>query len=478
VQPVNDWRKGERSDGGGLEVLIIEDSQDDALLMLREVRKGFRDAEAERVETAAQLQEALRAGRWDVILADYTVPGFGALPALALLNARGLDIPVIIVTGSIDDETAVAAMKAGAKDYVMKDKLKRLLPAIERELREAAVRRQRRQAEEDSGRLASMLTTVIEMLPDMFYIKDLKGKYLRVNSAVEKHFDLPRQEIVGKNDAAFLPADSVVQIRIMEKSIKSSRAPLRYEHSMLRGSMTVFFDTTKVPLTDPAGEVIGIVGFSRDITEKKQTEIELNKRVAQLQAAWGQTIKILSDAVEARDAYTAGHQKKVARLSVAIGRQMGLSADALRGLEMAALVHDIGKIRVPGELLSKPSRLSAAEFALIKEHAASGWEIFKAYEFPWNIAEIIYQHHERMDGSGYPRGLRGGEIMTEARVIAVADVVEAMSAHRPYRPSLGIEHALTEISLQRGKLYDDKVVAACLELFADKRFSFDPEVTA
>jgi HD-GYP domain-containing protein (c-di-GMP phosphodiesterase class II) len=174
--------------------------------------------------------------------------------------------------------------------------------------------------------------------------------------------------------------------------------------------------------------------------------------------------------VEMRDPYTAGHQKRVAGLARAIGEELGLPADRRDGLHTAGLIHDLGKISVPAEILSKPSKLTAIEFSMIKVHPQAGFDILKSIEFPWPVARMVLEHHERLDGTGYPGGLRGEDILLESRILAVADVVEAISSHRPYRPALGIEAALDEIEVRRGIFYDAAVVDACRRLFREKGF--------
>jgi len=174
--------------------------------------------------------------------------------------------------------------------------------------------------------------------------------------------------------------------------------------------------------------------------------------------------------VETRDPYTAGHQRRVAELAGAIAREMKLTGDQASGVCMASIIHDLGKISVPAEILSMPRKLTDIEFNLVKNHARSGFEILKDIDFPWPIAEIILQHHERMDGSGYPRGLKGDELLIEAKILTVADVVESMISYRPYRPALAIEEGLAEIEKNRGSLYDPQVVDACLRLFREKNF--------
>jgi putative two-component system response regulator len=184
------------------------------------------------------------------------------------------------------------------------------------------------------------------------------------------------------------------------------------------------------------------------------------------------TIGAMAATLESRDPYTAGHQQRVAELSCAIAREIAFPNERLDGVRMAAMIHDLGKISVPAEILSKPGRLTDLEFNLIKMHPQVGYNILKTVRFPWPVAQMILQHHEKLDGSGYPQGLSGGEILLEARILGVADVVEAMASHRPYRPALGIEAAIEEISKNRGVLYDVTVVDACVNLLTEKGFEF------
>ena len=200
---------------------------------------------------------------------------------------------------------------------------------------------------------------------------------------------------------------------------------------------------------------------------------ELKISLAKMRRILMQAVNSLRTTSDIRDPFTAGHQKKVAKLAMAIAVEMGLSPNQIEGISVAGNLHDIGKINVPSEILSKPGILSDLEFALIKTHCQSGYEIVKDIEFPWPVAEVLLQHHERMNGSGYPRRLMGDTILIESRIIAVADVVEAMASHRPYRPALGIETALNEIIQNKGILYDPIVVDACLKLFRENDFIFE-----
>jgi PAS domain S-box-containing protein len=213
-----------------------------------------------------------------------------------------------------------------------------------------------------------------------------------------------------------------------------------------------------------------ILAIYYDITERKLAEEKLQQTLESLRKAVGTTIQVLVSAVESRDAYTSGHQARSSNLACAIAMEMGLAQEKIEGIRMAGIIHDIGKLSIPAEILSKPSKLTEIEFSLIKQHSQSGYEMLKDVESPWPLAQIVYQHHERMNGSGYPRNLKGDEIIMEARILAVTDVVEAMASHRPYRPTLGIEAALEEIEKNKGILYDDVVTDACLKLFREKGY--------
>jgi PAS domain S-box-containing protein/putative nucleotidyltransferase with HDIG domain len=233
------------------------------------------------------------------------------------------------------------------------------------------------------------------------------------------------------------------------------------------------YDVRISSLVDWRGQIISRVVVLRDITERKQAEEELKQSFEKLQRIFEGTVHALASAVEMRDPYTAGHQRRVANLACAIAKEMGLSEEQISGLRMAGLIHDIGKISVPVQILSKRGGLNDLEFDMIKTHPQVGHDILKTIEFPWPVAQIVLQHHERMDGSGYPAGLSGEGILMEARILSVADVVEAMASHRPYRSALGVDKALEEISQNRGVLYDPEVVDACLKLFTEKGFTFE-----
>jgi HD-GYP domain-containing protein (c-di-GMP phosphodiesterase class II) len=213
--------------------------------------------------------------------------------------------------------------------------------------------------------------------------------------------------------------------------------------------------------------------LEQSISEQKQVEEELRYTLESIRKAFGATIQAMVSAVETRDPYTVGHQHRATSLARAIATEMGLPNEKINRIRMAGSIHDIGKLSIPAEILSKPARLTELEVSLVEEHARTGYEMLKDVESHGPLAQIVYQHHERMDGSGYPRNLKGEDILVEARILNVADVVEAMASTRPYRPGLGIEAALNEIEKNRGIFYDNHVADACLRLFREKGFKLE-----
>jgi len=212
--------------------------------------------------------------------------------------------------------------------------------------------------------------------------------------------------------------------------------------------------------------------LQRNITKRKRVEKKLKQSYRKLRKTTDNTINIIAKIVETRDPYTAGHQQKVSQLATSIARKMKLPQDRVERIRIASLIHDIGKISIPAEILSKPYKLTEEEFNLIKHHPKTGYDILRLIDFSWPVAEIVLQHHENINGTGYPGGLKGDEILLEAKIICVADVVEAMSSHRPYRAALGIDKALEEISQNKGILYEPEVVDACIKIFKKESFKF------
>jgi len=715
-----------------LRVLIIEDSDRDVALEVRALKAAGYEVTYAVAETAAAMKTALAEQAFDIVISDNDMPQFDAPGALAVLKQSGPDIPFIIVSGAIGEENAVALMKAGAHDYVMKDKLARLVPAIQRELKEAESRRERRWAEEELKESKTLIEAVVENIPLMIFLKEATDlRFVLFNRAGEELLGYERKDLLGKNDLDFFPSEQAAHFMAKDREVlngeavvmdipeeliqtakkgqrllhtkkicirsadgatkyllgisedvterKQSEEALRESEERFRGYLenapdgvymndlegTFLYGNRKceeiigyrreeligknflelnilpeknlnlaakllqanmegrstgpdeIELISKEGRLVPVeintsvfqrmgqrivLSFARDITERKQAEealreseqrfmdvlysspdavllidgekfVDCNEATARmlgyasrneflqphpselspptqpdgrnsfekanemmriasergfhqfewehrrangedfpvevsltsivhhgknvihcmwrelterkqneellkqtlenLRKALNTTIQVMVSAVEIRDPYTAGHQLRSADLACNIAMEIGLPQEKIDGIRMAGSIHDIGKLSVPAEILSKPTKLTNIEFALIKEHSRSGYEILKDVESPWPLAEIVYQHHERMDGSGYPRNLKGEDILLEARIMAVADVVESMASHRPYRPALGIDAALEEIEKNRGTHYDTTVVDACLKLFREKGFQLE-----
>ena len=590
----------EKSEPQSLRVLMVEDSEDDVLLELRELKKGGYNPVYERVETEKDMSKALRDKQWDIILCDYKMPKFSALSAIAVLKEINIDIPIIIVSGTIGEETAVECMRLGAHDYIMKGNLSRLLPAVARELEEAESRVQRKRVEESLRESEERYRALFDRSLDLIYIIDFEGRFIDANAAALDRLGYTREDIRSLNFASFLSEDQLLLAvtalqEIRETGIHRNMLELRLRHKdgsdvyvETRGSTVmsngkpvaiqsiardvtehkraeaelmeskalieavvenvtlmiflkeatdlrfVIFNrageellgydrrdligknnldlfppeqavhfmakdrevldgkvgmldipeesiltagkgerllhTRKVCIRGYDGTTKFLLGISEDITERKRSEEKLLLTLESLRKAIQTTIQVLVSAVESRDPYTAGHQIRSAELAQAIAKEMGLPQEKIDGIRMAGSIHDIGKLSIPAEILSKPTKLTALEFSLIKEHSRIGYEMLKDVESPWPLAQIVYQHHERMDGSGYPQGLKGDDILLDARIMAIADVVESMSSHRPYRPALGLDLALEEISRNKGIVYDVDAVDACQRLFREKGY--------
>jgi PAS domain S-box-containing protein/putative nucleotidyltransferase with HDIG domain len=320
----------------------------------------------------------------------------------------------------------------------------------------------------------------------------------QVNLTAAALFGMDRALLVQQEITHFILPDDQDIFYLMRQRIIETREPQSCELRFVKQDGTQFWahlDALAVPgdggtpslrvvMTDINERMLGNkalaaankeLAYQGEEKEKRAAELlvanqEIQRYIAELETAFMSTVQVVTTLSEMRDPYTAGHERKVAELAVAIGAELGFSVLQQEGLRVAGYLHDVGKITIPAEILAKPGKLSWIEHRLIQEHPQSGYGVLKNVKFPWKIAEVVLQHHERMDGSGYPKGLKGEVILLEARILAVADVVEAMSSHRPYRPALGIEAALTEIESRRGTFFDTSVVDACLRLFRENNY--------
>jgi PAS domain S-box-containing protein/putative nucleotidyltransferase with HDIG domain len=405
----------------------------------------------------------------DLILMDIKLRGeTTGIDAAGSIRDK-LGIPVIYLTAHADTDTLQRAKLTEPYGYLIK-------PVTESELYttiETAVHRSRleQKVRESEKRYRTLVETISHGIVEF----DAEGTVLFCNNALTKMTGYSADDLTGASIW-----------KIIHPGIPGATGSITDSLAYSGGSPSTFTDS----VTTSDGRVInvqvdwnskprgrngppGFIAVITDFTEKLDTEDRLSQSFHKIRRTLGATVNALATTIERRDPYTAGHQQRVALLACAIARELGMPPDRVEGINIAALVHDIGKIHIPSEILSKPSRLSAIEFEMIKTHSQVGYDILKDIEFDWPIPDMVLQHHEKLDGSGYPGGLSGDEIVYEAKIISVADIVEAMASHRPYRPGLGIEIALGEISKNRGKFYDSDVADACARVFEGDSFRFD-----
>ncbi|MCX8109808.1 MAG: PAS domain S-box protein, partial [Syntrophorhabdaceae bacterium] len=384
-----------------LRVLIIEDSDDDAVLIAHYIERGGYSLTYKRVETRAAMIDALDNQRWDLIVSDYKLPGFNGMTALKIYKERGLDIPFIIVSGTIGEDIAVEAMISGAHDYVMKNNLARLLPAIQRELREAEVRRERSQTQKALKESEERYRNIIDNAINGIYQTTKEGRFLMANRAfVEmlgyESFEEMQSMITDIAHQLYVnPEDRIHILEAIEKEGFIKRFETQFYK---RDRSKIWVSINMRSVFDREGNFLYYEGIDEDITPRKFSEERLHKILSG-------TIQALSFAVETRDPFTSGHQKKVATLARALSKELKLRHEVIDNIHIAAQVHDIGKISIPAEILSRPGKLSQIEMNLIKAHPQTGYDILKKVDLPYPIAEMVLQHHERLDGSGYPHAV-------------------------------------------------------------------------
>jgi len=333
-------------------------------------------------------------------------------------------------------------------------------------------KRYRSQAEKALQKTQALYHDLVETSQDLIWQCDAEGRYTYLNPAWEKVFGYKVEDMLGKRFSDFQSPEMAARDQKEYRRLMQGNAVQGFETVHIgRGGNELNLVFSAKPLTDEKGTVVGTRGTAFDLTERKRAEALIQDYVAQLQTTFMSTVKVATMMSEMRDPYTAGHERRVGEIAVAIGAELGFDARRQEGLRVAGYLHDIGKITIPAEILSKPGQLSPIELQLIQGHAQASYDVLKGVEFPWPVAQVVLQHHERMDGSGYPRGLKGEAIMLEARIIAIADVIEAMSSHRPYRHGLGIEMALAEIERGSASVYCPLAAAACLKLFREKGYA-------
>jgi PAS domain S-box-containing protein/putative nucleotidyltransferase with HDIG domain len=438
--------------GQPLRVLCLEDSAPDAELMSATLTRAGYELDLDVAEDRAAFEQLLAGDPYDIILADFALPAFNAHGALELAKVACPGTPFICVSGTIGEEATVELLKHGADDCVLKDRLARLPFAVQRALDNRA---HRHTLAESEARLRMLLAHA----PVVVFAVDHSGVVTFAGGTALAALGLTPAQVVGR------PANDVFPERpVIRQSIERALAGEAFATVTDIAGMSL--DVRLTPLPGHEGAPAGVIGVAMDITERRQAVEDLRLSAARLRRTVEGAVEAMGAMIAARDPYTAGHEKRVTQLAVAIAGEMGCNEAAIEGLRLAGLVHDVGKLTVPAEILNKPSLLSPIEFELIKDHAAAAHAILAPIDFEYPVADIVAQHHERQDGSGYPAGLKDDEMLPEARILAIADVVEAMASHRPYRAALGLEAALAEVRSGAGTRYEEAAVAACERVFA------------
>jgi PAS domain S-box-containing protein len=456
---------GQAGSLGRLAVLCLEDDPADTELQRRCLMKAGFDVAMDRVDRAGDFEAALRETSPDVIFLDYTLPGWDSPSAIRMAVKLRPEIPVICVAGTIGEETAVEMLRLGAVDYVLKDRMARLPSAVQGALEYAAERHARAEAEDQLRDSEDRYRRIVETANDGILLVDADFHIVFYNRRLADMFGYDLRELLGTPPGGWHPDEDADSLREQLRAVRSGVAREFEARAVRKDGASLWVRVSVAPIGDEKDGLHGFLAMVSDISGLKEAEQKLRDAVTGTVAAMGAL-------VETRDPYTAGHERRVAELSEAIARRMGMNEEATAALGLTARMHDVGKIAVPAEILTKPSRLSEVEFTLIKLHPEVAAEILAPIDFGHPAAAIILQHHERLDGSGYPHGLAGDDIMLEARILAVADTVEAMSSHRPYRAALGLEPALAEVRSGAGRIYDAEVVEACVAVFEEDGFIF------
>lgn len=450
-------------------ILLIEDNQADADLFFEYISETkYKDADISHAENIKQSLELLAAHRFDIILIDLGLPDSTGLSSLTKTLKKSKDSPIVVLSGTDDLKTGEQAVIEGAEDYLVKgtideNNLTRVITySIERKKQKLALEKINQQltdSEQELKKEKVFSEKIVENANAIIVGLD-KDNIIRIfNQGAENITGYKKDELIGKDwFKTFFPKEILAEMKIVWKNAWGTKS-YSYINPILAKSgeqRIISWQTTGMYDNDDVSKHL-LLSIGEDITERKQVERNLEK-------AFCGTIDVISKIQGLRDAYTEGHQRRVNQLALEIAHKLNLSEEKEQGLEVASRIHDIGKVVIPAEILSKPTKLTELEYSYIKQHPTVGYKILKDMDFPWPVAEIVYQHHERLDGSGYPRGLKEDEIMLEAKIVAVADVVESMSSHRPYRQALSTDVTKDEIINNKGKLYDAEVVDACLEI--------------
>ena len=440
-------------------VLVVEDEAVVAIeIEHRLVRLGY--AVCGRADSGEAGVLLARTQSPDVVLMDIGLAGGSDGVDSAARIREELAVPVVFLTAHSDQATLRRAGAAGPAGYVVKPFADReLAVALDIALYKSRMERRLRESERWKA-------VTLQYLGEGVVATDSQGRVRFANPMAEALLGLSIRDMLGRDLASLYQA--CVEPDLLADADRTERRETMLLCRQDGGRMPV--EQVRSPLVDEQGQALGAVLVFRDISRRLEAGRALRESVAGLRSALKETVNALAVTSETRDPFAAGHQERVSRLAGVLAGKLGLSEEDQEGVRMAGLVHDIGKIHVPSEVLAKPQRLSAMEMGIVREHSAVGHTILQAIPFPWPVARMVLEHHERCDGSGYPSGLTRDAVLPGSRILAVADVVEAMTAHRPYRAAWSLEAALEYLAAGRGRGFDPDVVDACLALFTREGF--------
>ena len=439
--------------------------------------------------TALEAREILKKMSFELVLCDITMPGESGLDFIQFVVAAFPETATVMITALDDPLIADHTLQMGVYDYITKPfEFNGVLISVANALRRRELEIDNRAYQKDlEMKVEERTTALLENEARLraifnaakhvaFILIDRTEEHMVIefSPGAEHLFGYSHSEVIGQPVSMLSLSEDMIALPEIPDATKKEEVGFTRELTLTRKSgkeLPALF--TAYPIFGVNGEVSAVLVVAIDISERIRAANEIQKSMERWRKTLEGIVHAIALTLEMRDPYTAGHQQRVASLVTAIAEEMGFTEDGIEGARMAAMIHDIGKISVPAEILSKPGDITDIEFDMIKTHTRVGYDILQGIEFPWPIAQMVFQHHERINGKGYPLGLSGKEILLEAKILGVADVVEAMASHRPYRPSVGIEKALDEISKNRGILYDPEVVDACLKIFSEKDFKFD-----
>jgi PAS domain S-box-containing protein len=451
------------SNGIPLRVLVLEDRPVDAELILYEMKHSGYDCVSKRVDTQEDYLEAIEECP-DIILADYSLPQFTAMQALHLLQERGLDIPFIVVTGTISEEAAVETMIQGAADYLLKDRLSRLGQAVQRTLQQKALRDEKRKSEQALRLSEDKFSKAFRISPDAISIVRFSdGKYIEINEGFSRLTGFAPEEVVGQNNLTVNIWANLDECQDFISMMKESSEVSNMEGVFKRRDGSVWIGLVSARIIE-VNEEPCIISIIRDITERKRAELDLQHAHADLAEAYEATIEGWSNVLDLRDKETEGHTQRVTEITIRLARAMGISEDQIIHIRRGALLHDIGKMAIPDGILQKPGPLTEDEWKEMRRHPEYAYHMLFPIAYLRPALDIPYCHHERWDGTGYPRGLKGEQIPLSARIFSIVDVWDALLSNRPYRKGCSEESVLEYIQKHSGTSFDPRLVGAFLEL--------------